>query len=214
MIRLKIFVIAFFVSLSGIFAQTAVAPFEGEVVYTNTYKSKNPKLEDKRLANMLGKVHNYFIKGGDYKTVTNGMFAQWQLYINKENRIYNKMASSDTVFWNNAAEHDDQVLSAKINKNVTTILGYVCDELILTCGSGVQKFYYSSKLKVDSKLFTKHQYGNYYNYVSRTNAIPLKTIIEDPEFTMESVATEIKPGKLDPKMFQLFPGTKTAKSAY
>lgn len=205
---------ALLIGFSGVFAQTVAPAFEGEVVYSNSYISKNTKLNDKRLTNMLGKVHNYFIKGGDYKTITNGMFAQWQLYINKENKIYNKMASSDTVFWNNASEHDDEVLSAKVNKNVTTILGYPCDELILTCRSGVQKYYYNSKLRVDSKLYTKHQYGNYFNYISRTNAVPLKTIIEDTEFVMESVATEVKPKKLDPSTFQLSPGTKTAKSAY
>ena len=163
---------------------------------------------------MLGTTHNYFIQGGNYKTVTNGAFAQWQLYINKENRVYNKMISSDTVFWSNAAEHYDEVLSYKLTPNVTTILGYACDELVLNCRSGVHKYYFSSKLKVDTKLFSKHFFGNFYAYLSKANAVPLKSIIEDAGFTMESVATEVRPKKLDPIMFTLPPGAKTAKSLY
>jgi hypothetical protein len=42
----------------------------------------------------------------------------------------------------------------------------------------------------------------------------LKSIIESAQFTMESVATEVKPMKLDTKTFELPTGTKTEKSPY
>lgn len=213
-IKFKALLILFSIFSGSLLAQKIAPAFEGEIVYSNTYKSKNPKLKEQQLTAMLGSTHNYFVKDGNYKTVTNGIFAQWQLYNNKENRIYNKMASSDTVFWSNAAEHDDVVLSMKMTPNVVTILGYSCDELILNCRSGVQKYYFNSKLRVDSKLYSKHLYANYYTYVSKTNAIPLKSIIEDAEFTMESVAKEIKPKKLELSFFSLPVGTKTAKSLY
>lgn len=213
-LKLKHFILVLSLFSGTIFSQTLTPAFEGEVVYSNTYKSKNPKLKEQQLSAMLGATHNYFIKGGDYKTVTNGMFAQWQLYVNGENRIYNKMASSDTVFWVNAAQHDDEVLSMKMTPNAVTILGYKCDELILNCRSGVQKYYFSSKLRIDSKLYSKHLYANYYAYVSKTNAIPLKSIIEDIDFIIESVATEIKPKKMDVSFFRLQAGTKTAQSLY
>lgn len=212
--KLKIGILGLCLYTFSFVAQTVSPTFEGQIVYANTYISKNPKLEGKRLGSMLGTIHYYYVKGGDYKTVTNGHFAQWQLYLNKDNRIYNKMASSDTVFWNNAAEHDDEVLGSKLNKNVITILGYLCDELILTCRSGVHKYYFNTKLRLDSKLYVKHRYANYYSYLSKTNAVPLKMILEDVEFTMESVAKEIKPGKLDPSLFVIPATTKTAKSLY
>ena len=212
--KLKIGIVGLCLCATSFFAQTVTPNFEGEIVYANTYKSKNPKLEGKRLGSMLGTIHYYYVKGGDYKTVTNGHFAQWQMYLSKDNKIYNKMASSDTVFWNNAAEHDDDVLSTKLNKNVITILGYPCDELVLTCRSGVHKYYFNSKLRLDSKLYVKHKYANYYSYLSKTNAVPLKMILEDVEFIMESVAKEIKPRKLDATLFIIPATTKTAKSVY
>lgn len=212
--RVKLLFAFFTLWISFSNAQSTTPTFEGEIIYTNTYKSKNPKLREKQVATMMGTVHNYFIKGGDYKTVTNGLFAQWQLYVNKENRIYNKMASSDTVFWNDAAVHDDQLLMSTLNKNAVTILGYVCDELVMTFTSGVHKYYYNAKLRVDSKLYENHKYGNYYNYISKANAVPLKMIVEDSDIIMESTATKVVPKKLPADFFSLPAGTKIAASLY
>ena len=108
----------------------------------------------------------------------------------------------------------DEVLGSVLNKGVADVLGYKCDELILTCKSGIQKYYFNSKLSVDTKLYANHKYGNWYDYLSKANALPLKIIIENPQFTMESLAVEIKPMQLDDKLFTLPTDAKTAKSPY
>lgn len=199
----------------GFLAQTSPAYFEGQIVYTNTYTSKDPKLSSARLANMFGGTHNYFIcKNGDYKTETNGMFAQWQMYISSQNRIYNKMTFTDTVFWNSGLQYDDELLNVKVNKNVMKILGYDCDELVLTCKSGVQKYYYSSKLPINPDNYKGHFYGNYFNYISRAKALALKMIIEDPGFIMECTATSVTPKAVSKELFVLPPAGKLKKSAY
>ena len=56
--------------------------FEGEIVYSATYKSKLANLSDQQIASMIGGTQNYYIKGGDYKAETNGTLMNWQLYIN------------------------------------------------------------------------------------------------------------------------------------
>lgn len=192
------------------FSQT----FEGEIVYSNTYKSKNSQFTDERWTMLLGNVQNYLIKAGDYKSITNGKLMQWQLYINKENKLYNKMANSETVYWNDGSVQGDEIIKVEVNKNVTEVLGYKCDEMILTCKSGIQKYYYNSKLAVDTKLFVNHKFGNWYDYLSKSNALPLKMILENPQFTTISIATEIKPMKLEINTFELPAGVKTEKSKY
>ncbi|MES2574453.1 MAG: hypothetical protein V4572_05895 [Bacteroidota bacterium] len=210
--KLKNFAILYVILLSTItgFCQT----FEGKITYANSFKSKNAQIKDEQLSTMLGSTQEYYIKGGDYKSVTNGAFAQWQLYINKDNKFYNKMSNSETVFWNDTSIQSDEVLKVEVNKNVTEILGYKCDEVILTCKSGVQKYYFNSKLSVESKLFSNHKFGNWYDYLSKSNSLPLKSIIDTAQFTMESTATEVKPMKLDSKTFELPAGVKTEKSPY
>lgn len=188
--------------------------FEGEILYSNTFKSKNPKMTDQQWSSMIGSTKEFFIKDGDCKSTANAALVQWRLYLNKENKLYTKMSNSETAFWNDASVEDDEILKVEMNKAVTEILGYTCDEVILICESGLQKYYFNSKLSVDSKLFINDKFGNWYAYLSKSNSLPLKTIIETEQFTMESVATEVKPMKLDPKTFELPAGIKTEESPY
>jgi hypothetical protein len=188
--------------------------FEGEIVYQNTYKSHIPNLSDQQLTDMIGSKQEYFIKKENYKSVTNGNYAQWQLYVNADNKLYTKVSNTDTLLWNDGNENNDEVLSFTINKNVINILGYNCDELILTCKSGIQKYYFNSKLSVDSKLYKNHKYGNWYEYLSKTNALALKIVMDNAQFSFESVATEIKPMAMGDEFFQLPAGAITAKSPF
>ena len=206
----NIAILCLFLSTITAFSQS----FEGKITYTNTFKTKNTKITDQQWTTMLGSNQEYFIKDGDYKSITNGTFVQWQQYINAENRLYIKMANTETLLWNDGSIQGDEVLKVEVNKKVTEILGYKCDEVILTCKSGIQKYYFNSKLAVNTKLFANHKFGNWFDYLSKSNALPLKSIIDTAQFTMESIATEVKPTKLDPKMFELPAGVKTEKSPY
>jgi len=197
-------------SATTIFGQS----FEGKVVYKHSFKSKSPGLRDDQLLTMMGSSEDYFIKGGAYKAVTNGTMMQWTLYRNTDNKLYSKLSNSETVFWTDGSVNTDVVLKSELNKGVVTLLGYKCDELILTCKSGVQKYYFSAKLPIDQSFYTTHKYGNWYDYLSQAHALPLKTIISNAQFEMEETAVEVTPMKLDAQLFKLPENVKTAKSPY
>lgn len=188
--------------------------FEGKIVYNNTYRSKIPNVTDEQLTTMMGSTQEYFIKNGDYKSVSNGAFFQWQLYVNNDNKLYNKMANSETLLWNDGATNHDEILKEEVNKGVIEILGFKCDELVLTCKSGIQKYYFNSQLSVDTKLFVNHKFGNWYDFILKSNSLPLKSVIGNAQFTLESVATEVKEMKLDKILFDLPANAKTMKSPY
>lgn len=188
--------------------------FEGKIIYSNSYVSKNPQMTDQQWTSMLGPTQEFLIKGGDYKSILNGTLVQWQLYINKDNKLYNKMSNSEIAFWNDASVQGDEIQKVEVNKGVMEVLGYKCDEVILTCKSGVQKYYFNSKLSADTKLFTNHKFGNWFDYLSKSNSLPLKSVIETGQFTMESIVSEILPMKLDAKTFDLPEGINTEKSPY
>jgi hypothetical protein len=186
--------------------------FEGQITYQNSFQSKLSNVSDEQWASMLGTTQNYFIKDGNYRSNTNGTIVKWQLYINRDNKLYSKISTSDVVLWNDGAENPDEVLSAEVKKGAVEIPGYKCDELILICKSGVQKYYYATSLKVGPALFDKHKYGNWAEVISRAKSLPLKTVIDNAQFTLVSLATEIRSTKLDTTLFTLSPDTKTAKS--
>jgi hypothetical protein len=197
-----------FLATTSTFGQS----FEGKILYSNSYKSKIPNVTDEQFTSMMGSTQEYYIKNGDYKTIANGYYLQSQNYLNNENKIYTKMANSETFLWNDASTNTDEVLKSELNKKVTEILGYKCDELILTCISGIQKYYFNSKLSVDAKLFVDHKLGNWYDFVSKAKALPLKSVIENAQFSLESIATNVTEMKLDNSFFALPTNAKSMKS--
>jgi hypothetical protein len=206
----SLFVFLFTLIGATLFAQS----FEGKITYKNSFKSNTPSITDEQFNAMMGTTHEYFIKGGSYKTVSNGEFMQWQQYVNSDNKLYTKMANSEAAYWNDGAINQDEVLKAEINKGVADVLGYQCDEVILTCKSGVQKYYYSSQFPVDASVFAKHKYGNWYEFISRSKSLPLKIVMETPQFLYEGIAVEVKPMQLDKEMFLLPANIETTKSPY
>lgn len=206
----KLLTIAMAVLTATIFGQN----FQGKIVYQNTFTSKLPNVTSEQFTSMMGSTQTYLIKDGNYKSSVNGTIFQWQLYINKDNKLYNKMSNSETILWNDGKTNPDEVLKVEVNKNVTEVLNYKCDEVVLTCKSGIQKYYFNSKLSVDISLFAGHLYGNWYDYLKVAKALPLKSVVDNAQFTLTSIATEVNEMKLDDKEFQLPENAKTAKSPY
>src|SRR5947209_15614102 len=95
--------------------------FEGEITYKNSFKSKIPNVTDRQLASMVGSTQHYFIKGGNYRSDANGAAVLWQIYINSDNKLYNKIAGSETIYWNDGAINQDEVLKAEVKQNAVEI---------------------------------------------------------------------------------------------
>jgi hypothetical protein len=196
------------------YASSIAQNFEGKVNYENTFKSKIPNVTDDMLTQMMGTTVEYNLKEGNYKTISNGTFLLWQLYVQQDNKLYTKFANSNSIFWNDGAENKDEVLKIDVNKKALEILGYKCDELVLTCKSGVQKYYFTSKFKVDPKLFENHKFGNFYEFVLKSRAVPLKISIDNVQFSMESVATSVEEQKIDDTLFKLPEDATLEKNPY
>lgn len=191
---------------------TSAQSFEGLIVYTNSYKSKTANVTDAQFTSMLGGTQDYYIKGGSYKSVVNGTFLQSQLYVNKENRLYTKVSNNEALLWNDGASNDAEIIKVESNKGVLTVLGYLCDELIFTTKTGTEKYYFNAAITIDPQLYANHKYGNWYDVVSRSKSLPLKTIVENDNFILESTATGIKVMKIEDAFFALPANAKIAKS--
>ncbi len=188
--------------------------FEGKIVYTNSFVTKNTNVSNEQWSNMFGSTQEYYIKGGDYKIISNGTLLVWQTYLNQDNKMYTKLSSSKSILWTDASVNGDSIIKVQLKKAVLVILGNTCDELTLTCVSGVQKYYFNTKFKIDPKLFAKHLYGNYADYLSKSKALPLKMIIETEQFTITSIATEAKEMVVDATLFVLPVGVPLMQSPY
>lgn len=204
----SIFLVFFTLSALFVYGQN----FEGEIIYANHFTSKIKNYTNEQLGDMIGTKQEYFIKGGNYKSFLNGQAVTMQLYDHKTNRFYNRTTKSDTLYWFDASTNTDEVISYELKKNVGNVLGNTCDAIIMKTRTGTTTIFYAAKYKVDSSLYVNHNYSNWAFYVSKTGALPLKTIIETNQFRMESTATEVKKLQLGDNYFNIDPSTPTKKS--
>lgn len=177
--------------------------FEGMLVYSVNYKSKSPDVTSEQLNSLMGTKQWYAIKGGNYKSVFNGNFIKLHIYRGDENKSYSLTAKSDILYYEDYSENKDKALSYEIKKNQDTIMGVPCDLIIVKAEKSKTSYYFNSSYKVNPELFKGHNYGNWYYMVSKTKALPLKTIMETEQFIMTSIATEVKPMQLKDNVFEI-----------
>ena len=193
-----IFACIFLLTYAG-FSQS----FEGQITYAVTYKTKQASTTDEQWGEMLGTQHNYFLKGGNYYALSNGTVFNWQRYISETNKYYYKLGVSSKVFRINGSINETPGIIVSHKPNAAEVMGHKCDELVFKTSKGSHTYYYSADFPVDPKLFTNHRYGDWAAYLEKSRALPLKEIVENNEFTMEIVATEIQQKPLDSETFKL-----------
>ncbi len=188
--------------------------FQGKITYVNSYYSKKLGINDLQWGAMMGNRSEYFYKEGNYLVKLNGSLTQGQQYVHNLNSIFNTIANSDSLYCIDAIENRDSVLKIVVNKDVVDVMGYRCDEMIMTTKTGVHKYYYSSRFGVNPKLFAKHKFGNWAAYTKVAKAFPLKMIIETPQYTFESFAIKTEYYLIDSKFFELKPRVSIAAQPF
>lgn len=177
--------------------------FEGEIRYNNTIESRSA-VPTEKLIKLIGSEQHYFIKGGMYLSVTNGQVLPVQLYKNTTNRIYTKVNSSDTVYCIDASIEKSKIIESKMEDSTTVILGYTCKILTLkTSNNAIYRYYFSDKLKVQPEQFKNHNYSHWYTYLTKSQSIPIKTVMENSQFKMVSEAISIEAKQIPDKKFEL-----------
>ncbi len=190
-----------FLGASGkTYAQKA---FEGEIIYQNSFQSKNRTISSEQMRVLIGDEQMYFIKSGNYKSLTNGASITIQLYIGETNRLYNKTSRSDTLYWFDANVHSDAIVRYELIKNKEKILGEDCDALILKTQGGQTTYFYTSKYPVDFAKYQMHNYRNWNYYLAKAKSLPLKIVIDNEQFKMESIALKIEAKQLPDEFFAL-----------
>lgn len=178
--------------------------FQGKITYTNTFESKIKNMTPEKFAQFIGSKQEYFIKEGDYLILSNGEISNVMLYQNKKNKIYTKNIYNDTIICFDASIEKTKVIEFKIVDSEEKILNQTCKKITMQLENGTSYVhYFAVKYKLNSTLFKGHGFNHWYFYLEKTNALPLKTIMENKQFKMISTAIEIKELKLSDSKFIL-----------
>ncbi len=188
--------------------------FEGKIIYRNSYKSKVSSFNDVQLQSIAGSQNLYYIKGGNYKSVLNGNVVASYTYLSKDNKLYTEFQEGNILYWTDAGENKDSILSYELKRNATQILGYKCDELILHTRKGTQVYDFATKFSINPSLFKKHKYQNWNYYLQMAASVPLRRVIEEDQMIITSIATAVIPSHIEDGFFALPADDKLVKSPY
>ena len=186
--------------------------FEGKITYRVRYHSRIPNVTSDQLSEMMGTEQDFFYKAGNYKSVVNGTTMEYMLYIADSSKMYMKMVNMDLLMRTDATKETDQILHTQLNKNADTILGFVCDELIMKAKNSTHKYYFNADFKINPTESANHKASNWSAYLSAAKALPLKMIIETEQFIAESVAVQYKKEPLPAGMIKIDPSLKIVQS--
>ncbi|PQJ10350.1 hypothetical protein CJD36_010255 [Flavipsychrobacter stenotrophus] len=197
------------ISFTG-FAQN----FEGKIVYKNTYNSRIPNVTAEQLATAAGATEEYYIKGNNYKIVLDGTYMKGVTYIGAENKAFTSLGISDSLYWQDYSTYTDTPIKYEIKKDAAYVMGLLCDVIIITTQKSKISCYYNTKYAVNPELYKHHIDGHWYYIISKTNALPLKTITENQMLTIINTAVSVTPEKLNNKLFDVKDRTKLAKARF
>ena len=204
-----VFLILFLIPVIG-FSQS----FEGQITYINSYKSKSPQLKDEQFNAIMGTNQEYYIKGGNYKSTFNGAYFKMQLYKAAENKSYTLTAKSDSLYWEDYSKNIDPATSFEVEKDKETVLGIMCDVFTVITAKSRTSYFYNKKYGLNTQLFAKHHYGNWYYMISKTKSLPLKTVYENDQFTLTSTAVKITAMPLSDSTFILADERRVAPATW
>lgn len=186
--------------------------FEGKITYQVRYHSRIPNVSSDQLSEMMGTEQQFYYKAGNYRSAVNGTTMEYVLYIADSSKMYMKMANMDLLMWTDATKETDEILHTQLNKNIDTILGFVCDELIIKAKNSTHKYYFNTAFSINPTESFNHKASNWSAYLSASKALPLKMIIETEQFIAESVAVQYKKEPLAASIIKIDPSLKIVQS--
>jgi hypothetical protein len=75
--------------------------------------------------------------------------------------------------------------------------------MVIKTNNGSQSVYFNARYAADTVGFKRHRFGNWDLVTAKCGALPLKSIVENGQFRMVSVATAIKPMVLADAFFAI-----------
>lgn len=205
--KILLLIVLTLLGFTPVFSQT----FEGFIVYQNEVKSKNLKVSDAQFLSLVGSVQkSFYAANGDYINILKGGMVRMQYYKGSENLIYILLASNDTLYYKDAGITSDNVIKHELVEEVELVLSKQCNKLNIYTSQTVLKYYFSNDYSMDPSIYSKHGFGNWNYIIEKTKALPLKFIIETPQFIATSTAVEIREEKIDPEIFKIPDGAVKA----
>jgi gamma-glutamylcyclotransferase (GGCT)/AIG2-like uncharacterized protein YtfP len=172
--------------------------FTGKLVYQYQFTDLTGNDITDKVAPYVGKEQHYFINEQNYKAYDE-QENMVQLYHSSTNTYYavDKTKRAQKI---DASTLTSQKYTVKTLEIKETVAGYECKAMEVETDNGSIIYYYSPQIRVDSKVFSKHNYGEWNKYLEASNgALPLKYVMTNPKQGFVWIATVKQVEKLSLK---------------
>lgn len=178
--------------------------FEGYIEYKIEYTPKSNSITEKDLIDSGGDSTKTYYKNGYYLDICDSQFMSYQLFRHDKNAIFHKKRiESDTLVKVSTIANKNEKFEFEIHKNVDTILGYLCDKLIVNDSNVKTTYYYSSKLSIDPAFYKNLTVMNKNKIVEIMKSCYLRFVHENEYFIADAIAVKVKREVLNDKIFEI-----------
>ncbi len=178
--------------------------FEGIIKYDVSYIAKKDYVSVDFLEKEMGTKTITYIKNGFYKELTNSRVMGFLRYCHKEDKIYfSDYEGSDTIKYFSCILDEKGKFEYEIFEKTDTILGEICDKLVVKDNYGTKTYYYSSQYSLNPAFYKNYTLSNKYEILKLMKSIYLKLEMEYEPYIVSIEATEIERKKLKRKILKL-----------
>lgn len=176
--------------------------FEGRIRYDVSITVLNKTWNAEIFKRALGYTDSLcvHISKGFYKRST-GLTDEY--FIPSAKKAYVKFIGIDTLYYRDYTDDSSIVLSVDLMTDINKIAGYECKKLLMRTTTDTSEFYYAPDLYLDAAREKDHRIGNYDAYVTKTNAVYLKLISSNYNYTSTCTAKEVLAFPVNDSVFKL-----------
>ena len=176
--------------------------FEGVVTYKVAVKPKQEGVTEKTMKTILATGDNLvaWIKQGNYRQSSGACDVY---YINKDQRVYYKFKSLDTLYYIEYNYDTNKVINFSKEKEQLQIAGYTCNIITIQTSGGTRKYSYSPLLHINPEYDKQNTSGNYNLYIKETESVWLRSEDDAPNYNVSQTATKVEKKDVDDHVFDL-----------
>jgi hypothetical protein len=178
--------------------------FEGKIIYKFSFKADKVPFPDKLLNTVFGYGSTLYFKEGNYRHEYEGGLLEFDLYIKADNKFYQKKRNNDTIFWSDCSIAKDKIQNLLFSSKGDTILGVICDRLLIQYKDNSEIHYYNSdSIRINPAWFENFKLNDEYLIDRKEKSIYLKNEQSFANFILIESATKISAEAIDVEKFKL-----------